>query len=112
MLSRPHPSHGWLHLQPADWRATLQRQVEERDRLDDPNHSGPAPAFIRWVDEQQMPQLAQHPHYQQQFRDRVDERRRTLALLEQQHERGRLDLIPDAEAVRLEIKQLEALIHG
>jgi hypothetical protein len=112
MLSRPHPSHGWLHLRPSDWRATLQRQVEERDRLDDPTHSGPAPAFISWVDEVQMPQLAQHPHYQPQFEAHIHERRRTLALLEQQHERGRLDLISDAEAVRLEIKQLEALIHG
>ena len=45
MLSRPHPTHGWLYLQPADWRVTLQRQVEERDRLDDITHSGPIPAF-------------------------------------------------------------------
>jgi hypothetical protein len=42
MLSRPHPTHGWLYLQPADWRSTLQRQVEERDRLDDITHSGPS----------------------------------------------------------------------
>ena len=55
MLSRPHPRYGWLHLQPGDWRATLDRQIEERDRLDDITHSGPAPAFVACVDEQQMP---------------------------------------------------------
>ena len=73
MLARPHPTAGWLHLQPADWRATLQRQVEARDRLGNPEHSGPAPEFIAWVDEQQMPMLARQPHYQRQFLDRINE---------------------------------------
>lgn len=49
MLSRPHPTDGWLYLQAADWRATLQRHVEERDRLDDITHSGPATALLTWV---------------------------------------------------------------
>jgi len=55
MLSRPYLRYGWLHLQPGDWGATLDRQIEERDRLDDISHSGPAPAFVACVDEQQMP---------------------------------------------------------
>ena len=55
MLSRPHLRYGWLHLQPGDWRAPLDRQIEERDRLHDITHSGPAPAFVACVDEQQMP---------------------------------------------------------
>ena len=112
MLSRPHPSRGWLHLQPADWRATLQRQVEERDRLDDINHSGPAPAFLAWVDEQQMPQLSRQPHYRRQVDDRITELQMQLANLERQIAGGRLDLEPAAGICRLEIKQLEALIHG
>jgi hypothetical protein len=115
MLSRPHPSHGWLHLQPADWRATLQRQVEERDRLDDINHSGPAPAFLAWVDEVQMPALARRPEYAKQFADRVAELEMLLANLEHSISQGRLDLEPAAGIHRREIKQLTALVeepHG
>ena len=115
MMSRPHPRHGWLHMQPGDWRATLQRQVEERDRLDDINHSGPAPEWCRWVDEVQLPQLAQRPHYQRQFRDRITELQMLLANLEQQIAGGRLDLQPEADRVAGEITWLTDLVeepHG
>jgi hypothetical protein len=99
-------------MQPADWRATLQRQVEERDRLDDINHSGPAPAFLAWVDEVQLPQLAQRPHYQRQFRDRVTELQMLLANLEQQIAGGRLDLQPEADRVAGEITWLTDLVEA
>ena len=116
MLCRPHPSHGWLHLQPQDWRATLQRQVEARDRLGNPEHSGPAPEFIAWVDEQQMPMLARQPHYQRQFLDRINELQAQLINLEHAINQGRLDLEPAAGIHRREIKQLTDLIgvptHG
>jgi len=111
MLCRPHPTRGWLHLQPADWRATLQRQIEARDRLDDMNHSGPAPEFIAWVDEVQMPALARQPHYHQQFHDRITELQMLLANLEQSISQGRLDLEPAAGIHRREIKQLTALVE-
>ena len=111
MLCRPHPSHGWLHLQPQDWRATLQRQVEARDRLDDINHSGPAPEFIAWVNEIQLPGLARRPEYAQQFRDRIAELEMLLANLEQQVAGGRLDLEPAAGIHRREIQQLTALMQ-
>ena len=111
MLSRPHPRYGWLHLQPADWRESLQRQIEERDRLNDPNHSGPAPAFLVWVDEVQMPALAQRPQYRQQFADRVAELLMQLAGLQHQIAGGRLDLEPAANACRGEIDWLSALVE-
>ena len=111
MLCRPHPSHGWLHLQPQDWRATLQRQVEARDRLDDINHSGPAPEFITWVDEVQMPMLARQPHYQRQFLDRIAELEQQAANLEPQIAGGRLDLEPAAGIHRREIQQLTDLMQ-
>ena len=109
MLSRPHPAAGWLHLQPSDWRATLQKQVEERDRLNDPNHSGPAPAFLVWVREVQMPALAQRAQYRQQFADRGQELLLKLAGLQHQVSAGRLDLEPAANACRGEIDWITAL---
>jgi hypothetical protein len=110
MLSRPHSRYGWLHLQPSDWRATLDRQITERDRLDDIIHSGPAPVFVAWVDEEQMPKLAQQPHYHQQFQERITELQMKLSNLERDIAGGRLDLKPAAGLVRKEIRWLEGLL--
>jgi hypothetical protein len=110
MLSRPHPRHGWLHLQPGDWRSTLDRQIQERDRLDDISHSGPAPAFVQWCDEEQMPKLAKHPHYHHQFQDRITELQMKLSNLERDIAGGRLDLEPAAGIVRKELRWIEGLL--
>jgi hypothetical protein len=90
----------------------LQQQIEARDRLDDINHSGPAPEFVQWVDEVQMPALARQPHYQRQFQDRITELQLLLANLEQSISQGRLDLEPAAGIHRREIKQLTALVEA
>ena len=111
MLSRPHPSHGWISLQPGDWRACMSRQIQERDRLDDPHHSGPAPAFVAWVNEIQLPALAQRPQYAQQFRDRCTELELRLFNLEREIGNGRLDLEPAAGMVRREINWITALVE-
>ena len=110
MLSRPHPRHGWLHLLPNDWRACLDRQIAERDALGDPSHSGPAPLFCTWVDSEQMPKLAQHPHYQRQFSDRIAELKMKQANLARDIKGGRLDLEPAAGQMRREIAWLEGLL--
>ena len=93
----------------------MQRQIEARDRLDDPHHSGPAPAFVAWVNEIQLPALAQRPQYAQQFRDRVTELELRLFNLEREIGNGRLDLEPAAGMVRREIAWINALLevpHG
>jgi hypothetical protein len=100
-----------LHLQPQDWRQSLQRQIEERDRLNDPHHSGPPPEWCRWVDEVQMPMLARQPHYQRQFLDRITELEVLLINLEHSISQGRLDLEPAAGIHRREIQQLTDLMQ-
>lgn len=67
MLSRPHPTEGWLYLQPADYRRTMAALIAERDNLADPTHSGPAPDYLRWVQDIEMPRLRQNPFYAKQF---------------------------------------------
>jgi hypothetical protein len=89
----------------------LQRQIEARDCLDDINHSGPAPEFIRWVDEVQMPMLARQPHYQRQFLDRINELKAQLINLEHAINQGRLDLEPAAGSHRREIQELTVLVE-
>jgi hypothetical protein len=110
MLSRPHPRYGWLHLQPADWRATLDRQIQERDRLATPSNSGPPPAWCQWVDEEQMPRLAKVPHYHQQLQARISELQMKLSSLERDVTAGRLDLEPAAGMVRRELRWIEGLL--
>ena len=87
----------------------MQRQIEERDRLNDQTRSGPPPEWCRWVDEVQIPRLAQRPEYQRQFADRVAELEMKLANLEQQIAGGRLDLEPAAGMVRREINWINEL---
>lgn len=111
MLSRPHPRYGWLYLQPADWRSCLDRQISERDALDDINHSGPAPAWVQWVDSEQMPRLAQQQGYAKQFQDRLTELQLRLSNLERDIAGGRLDLEPHAGLTRREIKWLTGLME-
>jgi hypothetical protein len=102
-------------MQPADWRAGMQRLVEERDRLADPTHSGPPAEWCKWVDGVQMPALASRPQYQRQFSDRITELEMKLANLEQQIANGRHDLEPAAGICRREIvwiTELTAVPHG
>ena len=104
-----------MHLQPGDWRQSLQRQIEERDRLNDQTRSGPPPEWCRWCDEVQIPRLAQRPQYAQQFRDRLTELEMKLANLEREISNGRQDLEPAACTVRREINWINELVavpHG
>lgn len=110
MLSRCHPRYGWMFLQPADWRACLDRQIQERDKLNDIAFSGPPPAWVEWVDCEQMLRLAKVPHYAKQLQDRIAEQELKLANLERDIEGGRLDLEPAAGIVRREIKWIRELL--
>ena len=109
MLSRPHPIHGWIWLHPSDWRATLKRQIEERDRLDDPHHSGPPPRFVEWVEQKQLPQLA--VKYRKQFEQRIADLMLQLQNRQTEIERGRLDLQPEAAQLAKEITKLSELLQ-
>jgi hypothetical protein len=111
MMSRAHQRHGWLFLSPGDWRVCLDRQIQARDALDDINQSGPAPAWVQWCDEVQMPRLASQQGYQKQFQDRIAELQLRLGNLEQQIAAGRLDLEPHAGITRREIKWLMGLME-
>ena len=65
--ARAHPQLGWLRMQARDYSRSLDRLLLERDKLNDPNYSGPAPAYLYWVANEELPQLARQPFYQQQI---------------------------------------------
>jgi hypothetical protein len=108
-MRRLHPRLGWLWLERDDWAATMQRQAQERDLLADPTQSGPAPRFVEWVEQQQLPQLA--VRYRAQFQERISDLMLQLQNRQTEIERGRLDLQPEAAQLAGEITKLSELLQ-
>jgi hypothetical protein len=107
-MRRLHPRLGWLWLERTDWAETMQRQAEERDRLNDASFSGPAPAFVEWVREHQAPLLA--TRYRKQFDDRIESLQALLANVHQAIAVGRLDRQGEADQISAEITWLSELV--
>lgn len=108
-MSRPHPRLGWLYVSRPEWNRTLEQCLRLRDAADDPLASGQPAAYLAWVDDVELPQLA--VRYRSQFTARIADRRAELERLERSISQGRLDLTPAAEQCRAEIQQLEALLQ-
>jgi len=107
-MRRLHPRLGWLWLERTDWADTMQRQAEERDRLNDASFSGPAPAFVEWVRDHQAPLLAKR--YRKQFDDRIEGLQMLLANVQASIAGGRLDRQHEADRLSAEIKWLSELV--
>jgi len=108
MMGRPHLQLGWLWISRPDWNRTLNQCLRFRDQSNDPTASGAPDAYISWVWQTELPQLA--VKYRSQFEARITE-------LQEQHtgvcadiDRGRLDLKPQAEALLQQISQLQEVI--
>ena len=74
-IARCHPLCGWLRLQPGDYNRTMQELLKQRDDylLIKPDHSGPAPGYMQWVWNFELPQLAKNPYYSRQIEQQVQE---------------------------------------
>ena len=107
MMSRPHPSLGWLYVNRTEWGQIVGRLLEERDRIGDPSFSGQPPAFLEWV-ELEMTALA--ARYPVQFEQRIGDLRHLLNQRMADVARGRLDLKPEADRIQAEIDSLQKLL--
>lgn len=107
MMSRPHPSLGWLYVNRTEWGLIFGRLLEERDRTGDPSFSGQPPAFLEWV-KSEMPALA--ARYPVQFEQRIADLRHLLNQRMADVARGRLDLKPEADRIQAEIDSLQKLL--
>lgn len=117
MLSRPHPLHphgAYLYLAPGDWRHCLEKQITFRDAhlIEHPHYSGVVPAFARWVNEVQLPQLAANPWYRRQFSDRLERRRVDLERVMASISDGHAYKQAESDQISAEIAQLEELLSN
>jgi len=110
--ARRHPTEGWLFLEARDYRQALDRLLLERDRLNDPQHVGPAPGFLAWVEAEQLPELLARDYYKRQAEARLQGLGRELASVEAAISEGRHDRKPEAVELARQIARLEALLHG
>ena len=107
-IARCHPLCGWLRLQPGDYNRTMQELLKQRDDylLIKPDHSGPAPGYMQWVWDAELPQLANNPYYAAQIEQQVQELLVESATVESQ-------IAPEAAALqrRLDLlnEQVDAL---
>ena len=98
-LAKSHPLVGWLAMTREDYRITFDRLIRERDQLNDPEHVGPAPAFIDWCWNQELPALASSMFYRNQLEQRLEHLDERTEILE----RRIRDL---AGGVQLELKMV------
>ena len=106
-LCKKHPIAGWLSLAGPDYRRTFDRLIQERDRLNDPTRSEPAPAYVDWVWREELPELARTPFYQHQFRDHLETLDDRITDLEDRIQRSAGQL--QDQAARLSVERLRLL---
>jgi hypothetical protein len=108
MMSRCHLVYGWLWLPRAEWSRTLDRCLQERDQLNNPNHVGHPPAFVAWCRDVQMPELAKRCG--EQFSNRIESLQMLLANVQASIAVGRLDRQHEADQLSAEITWLSELL--
>lgn len=106
-LCKKHPIAGWLSLAGPDYRRTFDRLIQERDRLNDPTHSEPAPDYVAWVWREELPELARIPFYQHQFREHLETLDERIEDLTERIQRSAGQL--QDEAARLSVERLKLL---
>ncbi len=111
-VSKSHPQLGWLRLEAADYSRSLDRLLAERDALADATHSGPAPAYLRWVWEQELPALAQEPRYRQQINAHVQALQQKSEDLAEMIEKIAGGLLSDQAETEREMADLQAVLEG
>lgn len=107
-VAKCHPQLGWLRLEARDYSRTLDRLLLERDKLNDPSWSGPAPEYLRWMLEEELPELARRPYY----RDQIEAHLADLARQEESLQAARQapDLAGRLQALEAQVQQLREVM--
>lgn len=112
LLCRSHPLLGWLKLQGRDYQQTLDQLIKFRDLEDNPERSGPAPAFIDWVWDEQLPRLATDAFYRRQIADEIDSKGDKILRLQHQIKQQAGSLQEEAACLAIERLKLLELFNA
>ena len=109
-VAKCHPQLGWLRLEGRDYSRSLDRLLLERDKLADPTHSGPAPQYLRWMLEEELPQLAKRDYYRQQIEAHLADLARQEESLQADLNRQAPDLAGQLQALEAQVQQVRQVM--
>lgn len=112
LLCRSHPLLGWLKLQGRDYQQTLDQLIKFRDLENNPENSGPAPAFVTWVWQEQLPRLIADPFYRKQISDEIDSKQERILRLQHQIKQLAGSLQEEAAGIAVERLRLLELFNA
>ena len=109
-VSKCHPQLGWLRLEARDYSRTMDRLLLERDKLAAPNWTGPAPAYLEWVAQEELPGLARNPYYRQQIEAHSLDLQRQAESVRADLDRQAPDLLEQLRALEADVQRIEEVL--
>jgi hypothetical protein len=88
----------------------MDRLLLERDKLADPNWTGPAPAYLAWVHGSELPELARRDFYRQQIEAHSLELQRQAESVRADLDRQAPDLLEQLKALEADVQRIEAVL--
>ena len=109
-VSKCHPQLGWLRLEARDYSRTMDRLLLERDKLADPNWTGPAPAYLAWVHGSELPELARNPYYRKQLEAHSLDLQRQAESVRADLDRHAPDLLEQLRVLEADVRRIEGVL--
>jgi hypothetical protein len=109
-VSKCHPQLGWLRLEARDYSRTMDRLLSERDKLADINWTGPAPAYLEWVAEVELPELARRDYYRQQMQEHSLDLQRQAESVRADLNRQAPDLLEQLRVLEADVQRIEEVL--
>ena len=109
-VSKCHPQLGWLRLEARDYSRTMDRLLLERDKLADPNWTGPAPAYLAWVHGAELPELARNPYYRAQMEEHCLDLQRQAESVRADLDRHAPDLLEQLKALEADVRRIDEVL--
>ena len=109
MLARPHPIWGdWLSCQAGDSQRLLDKLLVMRDQLNDPEHVGHPPDFVKWSRISWLPANLGRPFYRAQAEAHLETLARRIETLNRDIEKTAGSLLDQRDAA---VAEREWLAH-
>jgi hypothetical protein len=88
----------------------MDRLLLERDKLADPNWTGPAPAYLAWVHGAELPELARNPYYRAQMEEHCLDLQRQAESVRADLDRHAPDLLEQLRVLEADVRRIEGVL--